>query len=128
MGKHARARVLPPVRARPFVPRWAALLLAAPLLGAGWAQVCRPYPPTRPNRNAAPRTQSIDALADALEEFEGGVIIISHDARLLSRVCDNAERAEVWIVDNGQVDPYDGDFEDYKDELIKEIARELDED
>jgi ATP-binding cassette subfamily F protein 1 len=72
--------------------------------------------------------QSIDALADALEEFEGGVIIISHDSRLLSRVCDDAERAEVWIVDNGQVQQYDGDFEDYKDELIAEIAAELDED
>ena len=34
--------------------------------------------------------QSIDALADALEEFEGGVVIISHDARLLSRICDDA--------------------------------------
>ncbi len=39
--------------------------------------------------------QSIDALADALEEFEGGVVIISHDSRLLSRVCDTDGRAEV---------------------------------
>ena len=37
--------------------------------------------------------QSIDALAEALEEFSGGVIIISHDAQLLSRVCD--ETSEV---------------------------------
>lgn len=36
-----------------------------------------------------PCLQSIDALADALEEFEGGVFIISHDARLLSRICDD---------------------------------------
>lgn len=72
--------------------------------------------------------QSIDALADALEVYEGGVIIISHDSRLLSRVCDDAERAEVWIVEDGQVQHYDGDFEDYKDELIKEIAAELDAD
>lgn len=72
--------------------------------------------------------QSIDALADALEEFQGGVVIISHDSRLLSRVCDDAERAEVWIVDNGEVETYDGDFEDYKDELMAEIAEELDED
>ena len=72
--------------------------------------------------------QSIDALADALEDYEGGVIIISHDSRLLARVCDDAERAEVWIVEDGQVEHYDGDFDDYKTELIKEIAAELDED
>ena len=37
--------------------------------------------------------QSIDALAEALQAFEGGVVIISHDAQLLSRVCD--ETSEV---------------------------------
>ena len=74
--------------------------------------------------SAASRT----ALADALEEFEGGVVIISHDSRLLSRVCDDAERSEVWIVDNGVIEHYDGDFEDFKGELISEIQEELDED
>jgi ATP-binding cassette subfamily F protein 1 len=34
----------------------------------------------------------------------------------------------VWIVDNGEITPYDGDFEDYRDELIKEISAELDAD
>ncbi|KAK2080085.1 hypothetical protein QBZ16_002481 [Prototheca wickerhamii] len=72
--------------------------------------------------------QSIDALADALESFEGGVVIISHDSRLLSRICDDQEHAEVWIVEDGTVERYDGDFEDYKTELIKEIAAEMDED
>lgn len=71
--------------------------------------------------------QSIDALADALEEYTGGVIIVSHDARLLSRVCDDEERAEVWIVDNGTVTRYNGDFEDYRDDLIREIVAEQDE-
>ncbi|KIY93461.1 hypothetical protein MNEG_14502 [Monoraphidium neglectum] len=52
--------------------------------------------------------QSIDALCDAVEEFGGGVV--------------------VWIVDNGEITPYDGDFEDYRDELIKEISAELDAD
>eukprot|EP00889_Picochlorum_renovo_P001733 jgi/Picre1/28763/NNA_004162.t1 len=73
------------------------------------------------------KARSIDALADALEEFEGGVVIISHDSKLLSRVCDDAERSEVWIVEDGQVAEYDGYFEDYKDELIAEIAADLDE-
>lgn len=38
-----------------------------------------------------------------------------------------AEAAEVWIVEDGEVHPWDGDFEDYKDELVREIAAELDE-
>jgi ATP-binding cassette, subfamily F, member 1 len=71
--------------------------------------------------------QSIDALADALEEFEGGVVIISHDSRLLSRVCDE-EKSAVWIVDNGTIETYPGDFDDYKQELVKEIIDELNED
>lgn len=32
------------------------------------------------------------------------------------------------MVDNGEITPYDGDFDDYRNELIKEIAAELDKD
>ncbi|KAK9818657.1 hypothetical protein WJX74_010026 [Apatococcus lobatus] len=71
--------------------------------------------------------QSIDALAEALEEFEGGVVIISHDSQLLSRVCDDEERSEVWVVEDGSVQHFGGYFEDYKEELMKEIAAELEE-
>ena len=63
-----------------------------------------------------------------LVQFEGGVVCISHDSQLLSRVCDDAERSEVWLVEDGQVQRYDGYFEDYKDELVKEIAADLEED
>ena len=45
--------------------------------------------------------------ADAIEEFEGGVVVISHDGELLDRICDH-EQAEVWIVDNGSIARYDG--------------------
>lgn len=34
----------------------------------------------------------------------------------------------MWIVDNGEITPYDGDFDDYRDELTKEISAELDAD
>lgn len=61
-------------------------------------------------------------------QFEGGVVCISHDSQLLSRVCDNAERSEVWLVEDGKVERYDGYFEDYREELIKEIAADLEED
>jgi hypothetical protein len=72
--------------------------------------------------------QSIDALADALAEFEGGVIVISHDAQLLETVCADEERAEVWLVEDGAVTKYDGYFEDYRDELLKEISAEMEAD
>jgi hypothetical protein len=35
---------------------------------------------------------------------------------------------QVWVVDDGRIQRYDGYFEDFRDELIKEIAAELDED
>ena len=72
--------------------------------------------------------QSIDALADALEEFEGGVVLVSHDARLISRVLEDEERSEVWVVDDGTVTRFNGDFDDYREELLNEIRAEDEED
>lgn len=71
--------------------------------------------------------QSIDALADALDEFSGGVVLVSHDSRLISRVCEDEERSEIWVVDNGVVRKYPGTFEEYKTELQREIRAEVDE-
>lgn len=71
--------------------------------------------------------QSIDALADALDEFSGGVVLVSHDSRLISRVCEDEEKSTIWIVEDGTVRRFDGTFEEYKDELQKEIKAEVDE-
>lgn len=71
--------------------------------------------------------QSIDALADALDEFTGGVVLVSHDSRLISRVCDNEENSEIWVVEDGTVKSFPGTFEEYKEELQREIKAEVDE-
>ncbi|XP_010931931.1 ABC transporter F family member 4 [Elaeis guineensis] len=71
--------------------------------------------------------QSIDALADALEQFTGGVVLVSHDSRLISRVCEDEEKSEIWIVEDGTVKKYPGTFEDYKEDLLQEIKAEVDE-
>ncbi|KAM5579897.1 ABC transporter F family member 4 [Rosa sericea] len=71
--------------------------------------------------------QSIDALADALDEFTGGVVLVSHDSRLISRVCDDEEKSQIWIVEDGTVKKFDRSFDEYKDELQKEIRDEVDE-
>ncbi|XP_030443840.1 ABC transporter F family member 4 [Syzygium oleosum] len=71
--------------------------------------------------------QSIDALADALDEFTGGVVLVSHDSRLISRVCDDEERSEIWVVEDGTVKFFPGTFDEYKEELQREIKAEVDE-
>ncbi|XP_023543438.1 ABC transporter F family member 4-like [Cucurbita pepo subsp. pepo] len=70
--------------------------------------------------------QSIDALADALDEFTGGVVLVSHDSRLISRVCEDEEKSEIWVVENGTVEFFPGTFDEYKEELQKEIKAEVD--
>uniref|UniRef100_A0ACD5VIF0 Uncharacterized protein n=1 Tax=Avena sativa TaxID=4498 RepID=A0ACD5VIF0_AVESA len=69
--------------------------------------------------------QTVDALADALCEFAGGVVLVSHDSSLISRVCEDEKSSEVWVVQDGTVSTYHGTFEEYKEELIQEIREEL---
>lgn len=70
--------------------------------------------------------QSIVALADALQEFTGGVLV-SHDSRLISRVCEDEEKSEIWVVEEGTVRKFPGTFEEYKEDLMREIKAEVDE-
>lgn len=69
--------------------------------------------------------QSIDALADALDEFKGGVLLVSHDARLISRVCEDETRSTIWVVDGGRVKAFDGTFEEYKENRRSVIRANL---
>ena len=54
-----------------------------------------------------------EALSMALNEFEGTVMLVSHDRALLREVCD-----EFWLVARGQVQPFDGDLDDYQKWLL----------
>ncbi|CAF1852788.1 unnamed protein product [Brassica oleracea var. botrytis] len=71
--------------------------------------------------------ESIDALAGALDEFSGGVVLVSHDSRLISRVCEDEEKSQIWVVEDGTVSFFDGTFEEYKEELQIQIREEVDE-
>ena len=59
-----------------------------------------------------------EALAMALNEFEGTVMLVSHDRALLRSVCD-----EFWMVSRGGVEPFDGDLDDYQKYLLDESKR-----
>ncbi|WP_110401406.1 ABC-F family ATP-binding cassette domain-containing protein [Sphaerotilus hippei] len=62
-----------------------------------------------------------EALSMALNEYEGTVMLVSHDRALLREVCD-----EFWLVTKGRVEPFDGDLDDYQKWLLdqsREAAR-----
>ncbi|MBL0418870.1 ATP-binding cassette domain-containing protein [Ramlibacter sp. AW1] len=63
-----------------------------------------------------------EALSVALNEFEGTVMLVSHDRALLRAVCD-----EFWLVGRGEVRPFDGDLDDYQAYLLDESRRLRDE-
>jgi len=60
-----------------------------------------------------------EALSIALNEFEGTVLLVSHDRALLREVCD-----EFWLVTSGGVLPFDGDLDDYQRWLL-DVSRAL---
>ncbi|MEN9539406.1 MAG: hypothetical protein RLZZ126_1641, partial [Pseudomonadota bacterium] len=62
-----------------------------------------------------------EALSVALNEFEGTVMLVSHDRAMLRSVCD-----EFWLVSAGQVRPFDGDLDDYQRWLATEAKRKRD--
>jgi ATP-binding cassette subfamily F protein 3 len=49
-----------------------------------------------------------EALADALADFDGALVLVSHDRHLLGLVCDS-----FWRVADGAVESFDGDLDDY---------------
>jgi ATP-binding cassette subfamily F protein 3 len=57
--------------------------------------------------------QAREALAEALNEFPGAVVLISHDWHLVELVADR-----LWLVADGMVRPFEGDLEDYRQLLL----------
>ena len=50
-----------------------------------------------------------EALVQALNNYEGAVLIVSHDPTMVERVADR-----LWLVKDNQVHPFEGDLEDYR--------------
>ncbi|NMM26860.1 MAG: ATP-binding cassette domain-containing protein [Glaciimonas sp.] len=55
-----------------------------------------------------------EALTEALAQFEGTLVVVSHDRHLLRATTD-----QFIIVANGRLQPFDGDLDDYKDWLFQ---------
>ena len=64
--------------------------------------------------------ETIDALCEAIREFNGGVVVVTHDARLIES-CD----CQLWVVEKLGVTPWTEGFEDYKDTLLEEMEVQM---
>ncbi|KAL8704736.1 MAG: hypothetical protein Q9201_002120 [Fulgogasparrea decipioides] len=62
--------------------------------------------------------EAMDALSEALRQFGGGVLMVSHDVTMLQTVCSS-----LWVCDGGTVEKFEGDVKAYK----KRIQRQADE-
>jgi len=62
--------------------------------------------------------QMIDALADAINRFKGGLILVSHDFRLIGQVAK-----EIWVCDKKTITKWEGDIQSYKKHLKKEVMK-----
>ena len=60
-----------------------------------------------------------DALVQALGAYEGAVVLVSHDPRLVELVADR-----LWLVQDGRVRNFDGDMEDYRRLLLEQRRTE----
>jgi len=63
--------------------------------------------------------ETIDSLADAINEFDGGLILVSHDFRLINQVAK-----EIWVCENEQISKWKGTIQDYKQHLIDKVKVE----
>ncbi|KAM9326394.1 ATP-binding cassette sub-family F member 1 [Gastrophryne carolinensis] len=61
--------------------------------------------------------ESIDALAEAVNEYKGAVICVSHDARLITET-----NCQLWVVEEQTVNQIEGDFDDYKREVLESLG------
>ncbi|RHY89988.1 hypothetical protein DYB37_012353 [Aphanomyces astaci] len=60
--------------------------------------------------------ESIDALARAINAFEGGMLLVSHDMRLISQVAK-----EIWLVEDQKIRVYEGEISDFKMRVKKQL-------
>ncbi|KAK2581977.1 hypothetical protein KPH14_002416 [Odynerus spinipes] len=63
--------------------------------------------------------ETIDALAEAINDFDGGMVLVSHDFRLINQVAE-----EIWVCENGTITKWSGNILDYKEHLKNKVLND----
>merc|ERR1712003_362934 len=64
--------------------------------------------------------ETIDALVTAINAFNGGIVVVTHDQRLIEE-CD----CTLWVVEKQGVTEWKEGFDDYKDTILRELEEEV---
>ena len=62
--------------------------------------------------------EAMDALSLALRNFQGGVLMVSHDVTMLQTVCKS-----LWVCEGGTVEKFDGDVNAYKKRILSQAGQ-----
>jgi ATP-binding cassette, subfamily F, member 3 len=66
--------------------------------------------------------EAVDALVEAVQDFKGGVMIVSHDQYFVSQCC-----TELWDVHQGTATRFRGNFDEYKARAAEATQKRVDE-
>lgn len=64
--------------------------------------------------------ETIDALCDAINEFNGGIVVVTHDQRLIEE-CE----CTLWVVEKQGVTRWDEGFDDCKGTILQQLEEEV---
>jgi ATP-binding cassette subfamily F protein 1 len=64
--------------------------------------------------------ESIDALAQGLNEYNGGVVVVTHDERLILETNCN-----LWVIEDKGIFELEGDFDDYRIEILEKLKENI---
>lgn len=64
--------------------------------------------------------ESIDALVEAIQDFKGGLVVVSHDQYFITNTC-----AELWVIGEGKATRFRGTFDKYKEHTLERTAERV---
>ena len=65
---------------------------------------------------------AVDALVEAVKDFGGGILVVSHDSHFVSNTC-----TELWVVENGSATRFRGSFQEYKAYTTEKTKKRIEE-
>lgn len=60
--------------------------------------------------------ESLDALIMALNSYNGGLLVVTHDERLVSSVCET-----IFVCEDGKVTQFRGEYKDYRAQMVQRL-------